>query len=208
MFCCHFHISKDLGRHFEKNMTPIFCKFFNILKHLSSFFVCFMGYRTHTCHVSQIRLNWGRGLYPTWACTWLHSHVGSFSGNVCGWGLYFTLYTSKPEHPNLIGVWLDSLGWILFQTPLLFLKIYARNKQTNGTNQKKQTKPTRRDLLESQRGTRKGENPSGWLVEALKEAYGSEKIEKTKWKEEEGESRQRKKKNIKYHVGQVCTNWY
>jgi hypothetical protein len=43
MLCCHFHIPKDLGRHFEKNKPQFFVSFFHFLKHLSSFFICFMG---------------------------------------------------------------------------------------------------------------------------------------------------------------------
>jgi hypothetical protein len=43
MLCCHFHIPKDLGRHFEKNKPLFFVSFFHFLKHLSSFFICFMG---------------------------------------------------------------------------------------------------------------------------------------------------------------------
>jgi hypothetical protein len=63
----------------------------------------------------------------------------------------------------------DLTDWdeYFFKPRFLFLKICPKTEQTkrNGTNKKKQTKPTRRNLLESQRA-RKRENPSGWLVEA------------------------------------------
>jgi hypothetical protein len=102
---------------------------------------------THTCHVShetQIRLKPPR----SWALPKSGIHLASlscgpfFRSSVRLRGGFTLRQTLKPEHPNLIRVWLDWLGLNTFSNPSCLSKNMPRNK-TNGTN--KNNKQNQRD---------------------------------------------------------------